>query len=170
MKNIVVFLFLIVVLQGCEKTNVIESKFVRVNVLGNIMEGDWLEVNDYRINFTLPDTSLAIAYNVEYSPFYLQISKSDDKVGLLSPSLTYQSGPKGPVEKKVTKGMMLYNIGKLLNILSFEEFDSAIFDFRTDKIAAFNGLLVFGMVNGENVRVRYPDNMNVLVEPYEPKN
>jgi hypothetical protein len=94
----------------------------------------------------------------------------NNKVGFISPTQTYDIGPGGLVSNRVTKGMMLYNIGKMLTIISYTEFDSSNFDFKTDKVAAFNGLLVFGLKNGDPVKITYPENMNIKVEAYYPTN
>lgn len=162
---------LILFLSGCTqtKTSVVESEFIKIGVIGNIYEGDWIEVNNYRIEFVLPDTTKARAHNRDYNPYYLKVSKSDNKIGHVSPTNTYEGGPGWPVDKKVTKGMMLYNIGRMLTIMSNTEFDSTIFNFKTDKVAAFNGLLIFGLNDGGQVKITYPEAMNIRVEPYTEK-
>jgi hypothetical protein len=169
MKRLILLSLLATTL-GCTKKVAIEGPYVKVAVLGDLYGGDWIEINDYRIEFMIPDTTKAVPNNLSYNPHYLEVDKSDTKLGFVSPSLTYQIGPNKAVEKHVVKGEMLYNIARMMTILSYTEHDSSVFDFKTDKIAAFNGLLIVGMNTNEPIKIAYPETMNLSVEPYTPKN
>ncbi len=154
---------------GCTKNTMSESNLVKIAIVGDVYEADWLEINNYKIEFVLPDTSKAIAFNLGYNPYFLEVSKDNNKLGFISPTITYEAGPGKPIMKKVSKGTMLLNVARILNQLSYSEYDSSIFDFKTDKTAILNGLLIFGLKSGEPVKVTYPQTMNILVEPYKTK-
>ncbi len=153
---------------GCKKTKTINSALVKVSIIGDIYVGDWIQVNDYRIEFVLPDTTKAISFTA-YNPYVLKISRDDNKIGLVCPTVTYDAGANKPVKKQITKGMMLFNIGKILSKLSITEYGFSIFNFRTDNVTIISGLLIFGLKNGEQVKVVHPQSMNILIEPYEAK-
>jgi hypothetical protein len=164
------FFILLFVVVGCNgRVTTIKDDYVKLTLTGDIVPGDWLEVNDYRIEFQLPDELQAVPENVSYNPYILRVSDNDPQTGLVAPSKTYQVGPGKPILMPVPKGVVLYNIMRILTLLSYHNSDSLIFDFKSDNTMALQGLLIVGMKGQEDINITHPEQMNILVEPFVPK-
>ena len=169
-KKLLTYIFLISLISCTSNIITIEEEVVKITLIGDVVPGDWLEANDYRIEFILPDKSLAIPQNPEYNPYVLTTSIDKPKTAFVAPSSTYKVGPGKPILMPVAKGIVLNNIAKMLAQLSYNEYKSVTFNFKSDQVTHLQGLIIVGMKSGEDIKISHPQSMKILVEPYTRNN
>jgi hypothetical protein len=163
--KIVLFLAVLLASTSCTRVNSVSSKVLKIRLIGDVVEGDWMQINDYRIEFILPDKNEASPKNPSYNSYVLKTSESDPHRGYISPSMTYEIGPGKPILMPVPKGIVLTNITRILSQLSYNEYEGQIFEFKTDVTTTLQGLLIMAMYSGDEVKISFPEGMQIAVEP-----